>query len=104
MEDTCTPIQLQVVVKLSFRFGKTANERQNSFIFARVNAFSSRAGLDRCFEPVTLGSPVKGVLELTGSSYESAQLVGRHSPNLHPNAFLDYLSSYLMLTFNPSTR
>ena len=76
MDDTCAPISLQVIVKLPFRFGETAKGKEDSFLFARVNAFSSMACLGRSFESLCLGMPVRGVLELTRGTYESAQLVG----------------------------
>ena len=76
MEETCTPLHLQVIAKLNFRFGKTAKEDEDSFILARINAFSSKCCLDRSFESIALGTPIKGILELTRGTYESAQLVG----------------------------
>ena len=76
MEDTCTPVILQVVVKLPYRFGKTEAEFRDSWVFARVNAFASRACLAKSFEAVTLGTPITGVLDCTNSDYRSAQLVG----------------------------
>ena len=76
MEDTSTPFAAQVVVMLSFRYGDTADERYDSFIYARVNAFSSRACLNKSFEPVPVGTPVVGLLDITKSDYKSAQLIG----------------------------
>ena len=76
MEDTVTPLQIHVVCKLSFRYGTSDSERKNSHIFVMVNAFSSRACIDRSFEPIHIGMPVRGVLELTESGCCSAQLVG----------------------------
>ena len=70
------PRHLKIVANIPVRFGKTANGRQNSFIFARVNAFSSNACLGKISEPISLGAPVRGVPELTDSTYGSALLVG----------------------------
>ena len=76
MEDTSTPVAIQVVLKLPFRFGATSDERKDSWAFARVSAFSSRVALDKSFDVVTLGTPIRGVLEVTKSDYSSAQLIG----------------------------
>ena len=74
MEDTMTPIHLQVVVKLSFKYDE--ENRKSSHVFLRVNAFSSRACIDKSYDTLTLGTPVVGVLDLTDSTYKSAQLIG----------------------------
>ena len=76
MEDTCAPLQLQVVAKFPYKFGKTSAETQHSHIYARVNTFSSRALLDKPFEALTLGTPIRGILDVTDSRYGSAQLLG----------------------------
>ena len=81
-EDTSTPLRLQVVAKLPYRFGKTEAETKDSHIFVRVNAFASRACLDKSFDCVKLGSVVCGIWGNTSSTYHSAQLVGS------PNGFL----------------
>ena len=76
MEDTCTPLHLQVIAKLWYKFGKKAAEKHWSHIFVRINAFSPRACLDKSFEALTLGAPIRGILEITDSHYGSAQLIG----------------------------
>ena len=76
MEGTATPLHLQVVVKLAYKFGSEAEEYKYSHIYARVNAFASTASLNKSFECVGLGTPIQGILELTDSKYNSAQLVG----------------------------
>ena len=84
MEDTCTPLHLQVVVKLAYRFGETARGDADSFALVRVNAFSSKAALGRSFESLALGAAVKGILDLTKGSCDSALLVGLHPPLATP--------------------
>ena len=76
MEDTATPMALQVVAKLSFRYGQTADEKVDSYVVVRVNAFASKACVGRSFEPISLGTPIKGIVEVTDSDYGSAQLLG----------------------------
>ena len=75
MEDTATPVILQVVIKLPYRYGNTEAERRDSFMLARVQAFASRALLDKSFDTVALGAPVCGLLDTTAPDYKSAQLV-----------------------------
>ena len=72
--DTDSPFLFQVVAKLFFRYGTSPAELVGSFVFARVNAWSSKAVLDRSFEAVCLGMPVQGLLTPTDSKYASAQL------------------------------
>ena len=76
MEDTATPMLVQIVAKLAFKYGQTAEERWHSHVLVRINAFSSRACLDKSFEPISLGTPVRGIIEVTDSEYGSAQLIG----------------------------
>ena len=76
IQDTCTPILLEIVAKLPVRYGDTAWGFRNSFVLARVNACISRVDLDKTSEPTTLGTLSGGVLELAGSKYGSSQLVG----------------------------
>ena len=74
--DTLTPVQLQIVAKLAFRYGNTPAEWKDSFVLVRINAFNSRAYLGKCFSSVTMGTPVMGVIQGTKSDKHSAQLVG----------------------------
>ena len=76
MQDTETPLHVQVVAKLTFRYGSSIEERYDSHIYVRINAFASKACLDKSFECLTLGTPVCGVIDATDSSYKSAQLLG----------------------------
>ena len=76
MEGAVTPLLLQAVLKLAYRYGKTEAGRKDSYIYVRVNAFPSRACLSKSFEPLYVGMPIAGVLGLTESGYNSAQLVG----------------------------
>ena len=75
MQDTATPFTAQIVTKLPFRYGKTEAERQDSYVFVRIQAFSSRACLGKSFDTVALGTPIRGVLDITTGDYNSAQLV-----------------------------
>ena len=72
--DTTSPFLLQVVTKLFFRYGFSPDEASDSFVYARVNAFSSKAVLGSNYAPVWLGMPVRGLLTPTDSDYATAQL------------------------------
>ena len=76
MEDTLTPWHIQVVAELAYRYGNKEAEGRDSYVYVRINAFASRALLDRNYEAFTLGAPAKGLLEATDSDYKSAQLIG----------------------------
>lgn len=76
MDETTTPLLAQIVVKLAFKYGDTAEEKQDSHVYVRINAFSSKACLDRSFDTLVLGQPVCGIIEATDSDYRSAQLMG----------------------------
>ena len=76
MEGAATPLHLQVVVKLAFKYGVSAEEYKHSFAYARVNAFASSDSLNKSFDCVGLGSPIQGILELTASGYNSSRLIG----------------------------
>ena len=76
MEGAATPLHLQVVVKLAYKFGTTADEYKYSPIYARANAFASRASLNKSFECVGLGAPTQCILDITDSKYNSAQPIG----------------------------
>ena len=83
MEGAATPLNLQIVAKLSFKFGKKAEEMQNSFAYARVNAFASRACLNESFDSLGLWTPVQGPLDVTASDYNSDQLAVWRFTNVH---------------------
>ena len=76
MEDTTTPLHVQIVAKLTFKYGSSDSERQHSHVFVRINAFASRACLGKSFEALTLGMPAKGLIDGTDGDYKSAQLIG----------------------------
>ena len=74
---TETGAQLQVVLTTPFRYGLEPEETENSWIFARVNCYSSTAAFSNNFRLLKLGDPVTGFLEGAGSSKRrSAQLTG----------------------------
>ena len=47
---------------------------EDSFIFARTNAWGAKAVFDKSYAAVCLGTPVRGVLTPTDSTCDSAQL------------------------------
>ena len=84
MDDTVTPLLIQIMVIYCPTYGKEAPEHRNSHVFARINAFSSRARLGKIVEIVSLGIPVRGVIETADSAYGSSQKAGWPlSLNLH---------------------
>ena len=73
---TLTPLCAQVILKLPYKFGAAPWEKEFSFVYARLNAFSSRACLGSSFSPVSTGTVVRGLIEKADSDYDTAQLVG----------------------------
>ena len=79
MADAASPVLIQMVAKLSYKYGAACSEWGNSFVLVRNSAFRSKACLEKSFESVSLGTPIKGIVDLTDIEYGSAQLAGRHS-------------------------
>ena len=75
--DAGSPFCAQVILRLPYRFGVTAHEAQNSWIFCRVNAFASCACLPSSAQAVRVGMPVCGLVAKSSKTYETAQLVAR---------------------------
>ena len=65
----------QVVIKLPFKYGKYAWEKEFSHVYFRLNAFSSRFALSSSFQPIAMGTVVRGLVEKADSDYDTAQLV-----------------------------
>ena len=76
MIDTATPLHLQVVDKLAYRYGDTAAERKGPNEFVRINAFASRACHAESFESISRGTPIRGIIDLEDIDYRPAQLIG----------------------------
>ena len=76
MEVPATPIHLQEVVKIAFKSGDSAEGRKHCLVFSRVCAFSSIACIAKRSDSVGLFTPIHGIVELTDSEYNSAQLIG----------------------------
>ena len=74
--DTGSPFCAQVILRLPYRFGVTAHETQNSWVFCRVNAFASCACLPSSAQAVRVGMPVCGLVAKSSKTYETAQLAG----------------------------
>ena len=76
-QGTQTPAQCQVIVQLDFKYGSSELEVESSFIFVRINAYTSQACLNGDFTRLLPGTPVKGVVcRSSEKGYQSAQLVG----------------------------
>ena len=94
---TETGAQLQIVVFLPWRYGAEPEETCNSWIYARLNCYTSTAAFSEPYRMIKLGSAVCGFLEASTSEYGSAQLTGwdlvsteewlRVSENTFPPAF-----------------
>ena len=72
--DTDSPFLVTIVAKLFFRYGGTLDEDSDSHIFARVNAFTSKAVIGKSYQSIRLGMSVCGYLAPADSKYSSAQL------------------------------
>ena len=74
-EGTLTPAQLQVVTLIPWRYGATAGELCASFIWVRLNAFTSKAFFRSAVQVIAVGDAVVGYVEPTNGKCQSAQLV-----------------------------
>ena len=71
-----TPALLQVVLKIPFRYGISSHERENSWVFCRVNAWASQAAFaGSAGRLVRVADPVCGFIEPTSTEKDSAQLI-----------------------------
>ena len=76
-EGADTPAHLQVVCKIPWKYGSTADASSPSWILARLQAFASDALFPRKSQIVKLGSCIVGYCEPTSGDFASCQLVGR---------------------------
>ena len=74
--DTGSPFCAQIIIRLPYRFGTSAVETQNSWIYCRANAFSSRACLPGSAQAVRIGMPVCGLVFKSSRPYGTAHLFG----------------------------
>ena len=73
--DTATPLCLQIIAKLPFKYGAPKGEFKRSWAFARVDAFASKCSLadpSICFSPLNLPSHFPELKFL--AAYHTAQL------------------------------
>ena len=75
-EGALTPLCFQVIAKLNFRYGDSDAEYADSFIWARVQAYSSLAALNQGIKPWEIGDTVCGIAERTSKEMNTCQLVG----------------------------
>ena len=72
---TVSPCCSQVVLNLPYKFGSSDWEEKFSFIYVRLNAFAARACLGGTYQPLFMGSVVRGIIEEADADYDTAQLV-----------------------------
>ena len=73
-DDTASPVQLTIVLKLPFKYGTKACEKYHSWAFGRIQAFGAKAAFPRHFEAISIGDAVTGVICVTGGDYRTAHL------------------------------
>ena len=72
---TVSPFCAQVALKIPYKFGSSPCEEKFSFIYVRLNAFASRACVGGTYQPLCMGSVVRGLIEKADIDYDTAQLV-----------------------------
>ena len=70
-----TPALLQLVVKVPWRYGQNPLEKENSFVYCRINLFASQAAFNGCGRLIRVGDPVTGFVEPTSGDANSAQAI-----------------------------
>ena len=75
-DGTETPAQLQLVTRIPWKYGVTAQETATSWVLVRVQAFVSKALFAKAAQIVKLGSCVMGFAEPSHGKDVSCQLVG----------------------------
>ena len=73
---TQTGALLQIVCLFPWRYGSEPEETTNSFIYARVNCFTSTAAFSNPIRMLKLGECVSGFIEVSSKTSRSAQLTG----------------------------
>ena len=72
-DDTPSPFQATVVLKLPFRYIDVPSEAP-SWCFSRVLAFATKASFPHSFQMVSVGDAVTGVIVPTDSDYRTSHL------------------------------
>ena len=75
-EGAKTPIFLQCAAKFNFRNGSASAEIDESWVYARVQAFSSICGPRSLTRPWKLGDAICGLAESTSRNHNKDQLAG----------------------------
>ena len=63
MAEKSTPLLLHVIAKLAYRYGISSGGRQDSYVYVRIGAFSSRACIDKSVGNLALGAPIFGFID-----------------------------------------
>ena len=89
-----TPAHLKIIAKLWWMYGNSPAERHDSFIYCRVQDFTSAACCDGPHALMRVGDPVTGFIEATIGGHGTAQLTGRGPVSSaewklrHPRSFM----------------
>ena len=75
-EGTDTPGQLQIVLRIPWKYGPTSAEREHSWMLVRVVAFVSKSPFPQPAQIVKLGSCVTGYHEPISGASKSCQIAG----------------------------
>ena len=73
-DDSASPLQLTVILKLPFKYGSKACERYRSWAYARIFAFGSKALFSRPLEALSIGDAVTGAICPAGGDHHTADL------------------------------
>ena len=76
MEDASGPTIVQIVEKIPYMYGKTADGHKNPFVFVRINAFIPKARLCKRFGSIIAVTHVRGMVSLADIEYGASHLVG----------------------------
>ena len=73
---TWSPLFAQVAIEIPFKWGECPEELQDSWVFARANAYSSKACLPSSYQVLHIGAILRGMVEKchAGDSNDTAQL------------------------------
>ena len=69
------PTHLEIIATCPWRYGDSPDGREDSFMFAKVQAFAGKAAFSTPAKRVALGEPVVGFLEPSAGLSKSAHLV-----------------------------
>ena len=100
-DDANFPLCAQVVMKLPFRLGEASDETEDSWAYARANAYASEACLPMSYQVLRAGSIVRGVV---GKSHDAED---KDTPQLALMSaiplFLSIFPSYQVKLASPMT-